>query len=87
MRCGRGISRWLIFVGSDAVGGSSSSGEEVDSDLALLNRTLICLLDLLPEGGKVGLGGVGHGNRLDQEFVAALCIEWRIFFHGLKQDW
>lgn len=70
----------------DSVGCSTRSWKEVDSYLALLNRSFGCLFDICPERGDVGIGIGGDGNRLDEEFVSTFGIKRRIFLHGLEQD-
>lgn len=61
--------------------------EEIDADLSLLNRTLCCLFNRLPERCDVWILVCGGKDGLNKELVSAFCICGRLFFHRLKQDY
>ena len=59
--------------------------QEIDPNLALLNGSFGSLFDGLPDTGDI-IGIVGsREDGLNEEFVTAFGIEWRVFFHRLEK--
>lgn len=66
---------------------SCACRQEVDTNLAFLNRRLSRLLNILPDICDV-VGVVGsRQHRLNEEFVSTFGVKRRVFFHCLEKHY